>query len=826
MADKTMGHETSRKTTTFAALALALALAACASPDKVADPEIRAGRVEGPAPAETPPAAAPEPADADEPAGPRPLIATPPADAPPPSVDDLAPYFAEPPLAEALADYLAGDNRRAAAAFAAFAADAPDDPRARPARFMALLSRHDAGDTDGVADALVALADAWPDLADYARFYAASARHLERRFDDAVALGERVDRGSALHARARELVARAHVGAGRPADAVAVLAAARDEGLRSTAWALLAELHTAAGDKARAHDARVELAIRFASSSEGRAAYDALGKRPRLDRDQRFRLGAAVHAAHRHDHAIAVLSKIDKKHPRWCEARYLEGRTRERQKRHDKAWDQYEQALTCAKVRDTYAKATFSGGRNRLTADPAKARELLELHAAEFADRTTVDDALIMLAGLERAEGDDAGADAVLFRILEDHPGGDMVDQAAWDLVWPRVAAGTYAEALAMADRVLAVAPREKEYRAEGRVRYWRGRLLMHLGRDEEARAEWRTVLSEHALSWYAVLAYSRLVAHDVEAAREDLAGVVAASATPPDPLRAIPDALWTDARFRAGLELARLGLAASAQRELAAVRRPRAPASEPEPEPEPGVDADGDGEIDVPADDEALEAADPRDAFLWTRVALFHTAGAWHLGMRLARPQEPRLARTWPRGHHARVWELAHPRPFEGAVTAWAAERDIDPHWIWSIAREESGFNPTIESWANAIGLMQIILPTAKMLVRGTDHEPNRATLQRPEVAIELGSKYLAKLLGQHGTIPLASAGYNAGGGSVNRWRRAFGDVELDEFVERITFREARGYAKRVTRSFARYLWLYRGEMLALPLDPPGPPG
>ena len=137
---------------------------------------------------------------------------------------------------------------------------------------------------------------------------------------------------------------------------------------------------------------------------------------------------------------------------------------------------------------------------------------------------------------------------------------------------------------------------------------------------------------------------------------------------------------------------------------------------------------------------------------------------------------------------------------------------------------REESGFDPHIESWANAIGLMQIILPTAEFLSKGTDIKPSAQALRHPAVAVELGSKYLRKLLHQHGSLPLASAGYNAGGNAVKRWRQAFGELPLDEFVERIPYREARGYVKRVTRSIARYHWLYDGHsLLRLPMAAPG---
>ena len=91
-------------------------------------------------------------------------------------------------------------------------------------------------------------------------------------------------------------------------------------------------------------------------------------------------------------------------------------------------------------------------------------------------------------------------------------------------------------------------------------------------------------------------------------------------------------------------------------------------------------------------------------------------------------------------------------------------------------------------------------------------------------ELQVEV-TKYLAKLLDRHKVYPLASAGYNAGGGAVGKWRRQFGDVEVDEFVERIPYREAHLYAKSVTQTMARYLWLYEGQMLTLDLRPVGHP-
>jgi soluble lytic murein transglycosylase len=214
------------------------------------------------------------------------------------------------------------------------------------------------------------------------------------------------------------------------------------------------------------------------------------------------------------------------------------------------------------------------------------------------------------------------------------------------------------------------------------------------------------------------------------------------------------------------------------------------------------------------------------RRALNWTKIALYELAGAPDLATGLARREERHFGAHWPVGEHRKLWELAHQRGFSNLVERWARRRAIDPLWVYAIIRSESGFNPTVESWANAIGLMQIIMPTAKGLVEGTRHKATPANLRKPAIAIELGTKFLASLLERHPSMPLASAGYNAGGGAVAGWRKKWGRQGLDEFVERIPYAETRAYAKCVTRSVARYRWLATdGEILDVPLNPPGRP-
>jgi soluble lytic murein transglycosylase len=732
-------------------------------------------------------APAPSPAPSPGPDAAANLAPESPPPAPALTVDQLGPYFETGPLAAALDAYHAGENARAATIFDAYVLDRDqDDERIRSASLLALLAHHDAGHWQPTGERLDALAARWPLLGDYASFFAGSAHFGAEQNLAAVASLERVGPDSTLRGRAVALRARALARLDRGAEARALLELDLErEADQLSHWRLLADLHRAAGDPGPLHASLRELASRYPHLEAGRVAHRSLGTKPGLSLAQRLGIARVFHSRHAHKKTVRALESLLRDAPPgdnvWCQATVMLGRTLEKMKKRPKAWPHFEAALRCEG--DALATATFSGGRNRLRAEAYEAAEsLLSHHLESFGDRTTADDAALMRADAARRAGHEDLADQRLLDQLRRWPKGDMADAAAWALLWPRISREAWAEAVEMADRALELVPRERSYRAEGRTAYWRAVALHELGRAEEALAGWTDVLRAYPLSWYALLAHERLAR--AGKAEEAMAGVLGSVQVPADPLARIPDALALSVRFKKGVALARLGLSRSARREFARL---------------------------VPTGD-----AGQRRAWTWTLVALYDQVGAHDLATSLARGEEPWLGQTWPVGTMRRLWELAHPLAYEQLVRSWAQERKITPFWIWSIMREESSFNPTIESWANAVGLMQIIIPTAKALARGTTIPPTKASLRKPAVAIELGSKLLAQLFAQHPSIPLASTGYNAGSRATARWRRDFGHLELDRLVEHITYREARGYAKRVSRSVARYSWLYGGAAAA----------
>ena len=91
---------------------------------------------------------------------------------------------------------------------------------------------------------------------------------------------------------------------------------------------------------------------------------------------------------------------------------------------------------------------------------------------------------------------------------------------------------------------------------------------------------------------------------------------------------------------------------------------------------------------------------------------------------------------------------------------------------------REESAYRPRVSSPAGALGLMQLIPPTADRVagelgIAGFETE----RLFDPETNIRLGTYYLRSLVERFGgSRPLAIASYNAGPGGGQRWLRKNG--------------------------------------------------
>ncbi len=100
------------------------------------------------------------------------------------------------------------------------------------------------------------------------------------------------------------------------------------------------------------------------------------------------------------------------------------------------------------------------------------------------------------------------------------------------------------------------------------------------------------------------------------------------------------------------------------------------------------------------------------------------------------------------------------------------AAVNDIDYELLQALIATESGFNTHAVSPKGAIGLMQLMPPTAQRYgVRADKNSPIEKKLTDPKTNIRAGSRYLRYLIDMFpGQLELAVAAYNAGEGAVQR--------------------------------------------------------
>lgn len=153
----------------------------------------------------------------------------------------------------------------------------------------------------------------------------------------------------------------------------------------------------------------------------------------------------------------------------------------------------------------------------------------------------------------------------------------------------------------------------------------------------------------------------------------------------------------------------------------------------------------------------------------------------------------------------------IAYPVKYRNLVEQYSREFKIDYLLILSLIRQESFFRADIVSPANAHGLMQLLLDTARSIALRQDKKIYREDLFNPGTNIQLGIEFFKLLLDHYkGKIYLALAAYNAGSNRVDKWIKQFGDAAEDEFIEMIPFSETRNYVKKILSNYYYYQFYY----------------
>ncbi|HEY6644042.1 lytic transglycosylase domain-containing protein [Povalibacter sp.] len=187
-------------------------------------------------------------------------------------------------------------------------------------------------------------------------------------------------------------------------------------------------------------------------------------------------------------------------------------------------------------------------------------------------------------------------------------------------------------------------------------------------------------------------------------------------------------------------------------------------------------------------------------------------------------RPQMIHLAASWGWYDQAvatatqlRVFNdyaLLYPRPYDREVRVAAKLTDVDADLIYGVMRQESLYRADAVSSANAYGLLQLILPTARSTAqRWQRPRPSASDLLVPSTSVTLGAGQLRMLLDRFGgQTAVALAGYNAGPSAATRWLPRE-SIDPDIWIENIPYNETRTYVQRVLWHTIVFGWLRSGD-------------
>ena len=350
--------------------------------------------------------------------------------------------------------------------------------------------------------------------------------------------------------------------------------------------------------------------------------------------------------------------------------------------------------------------------------------------------------------------------------LAEHFPSNKNASAAHWRAGWLNYRLGNFNDAARIFDEQIHNFPGTTETAS---ALYWRGRLYETQDHNPaQAVANYRTIVRVYQHFFYAQMARQRLAA---------LGSTVAASVPDLDQIKT-PDVPQLAETFpEDSPHLAKAKLLANA-----------------------GLNDYIPREI----------AADP-DSGSWSALAeaqIYASYGEAYRAMRALKRALPGAASASIQSIPLAYWHILFPEPYWTIIKAESAKNNLDPYLVASLIRQESEFNPSVISYANAWGLMQLLPSNGKALAReeGMTHFQTFQLLD-PETNIRLGTRYLRQTLDKFGGVPeYALAAYNAGDSRVEDWQASGPYSGIDEFVESIPFTQTREYVQAILRNIEIY--------------------
>jgi soluble lytic murein transglycosylase len=352
-------------------------------------------------------------------------------------------------------------------------------------------------------------------------------------------------------------------------------------------------------------------------------------------------------------------------------------------------------------------------------------------------------------------------------------PNGGRASYAHWKATWLSLRQGRRADAEKGFDEQIELYPSSGEVPA---ALYWRARLAEEDGEPGKARAYYQKVSDRFRNYYYGELAREQIAKLKSD---NDPAQYALLDRVPPIDASAKvkEDALPTD-----NLRVQKAQLLENGALLDFAVRELRAAAAE------------GNGNWLAPE-----------------TARLYADAGRYDMAIEVLKRAVPSYFAvdlpSLPRSY----WEALFPKPYWVDLKRFSSSNALDPYLVAALIRQESEFNPSAVSRANAVGLMQLLPKVGKSVAKQEKLKHFSSTqLFTPGVNLQLGTRYFRGMVDKFGAFEYALAAYNAGADRVQDWLGQGKYRDPQEFVESIPFTETREYVQAILRNANVYRQLY----------------
>jgi soluble lytic murein transglycosylase-like protein len=188
---------------------------------------------------------------------------------------------------------------------------------------------------------------------------------------------------------------------------------------------------------------------------------------------------------------------------------------------------------------------------------------------------------------------------------------------------------------------------------------------------------------------------------------------------------------------------------------------------------------------------------ADPK--YIETILAVAQKAALPALSVRIgnaAWDQRDKIA-----GYDSAMYPLPTWQPLQGFA--------VDKALVYGFMRQESAFNPKARSYVGAMGLMQLMPATARIVTNKFAPETAGGNPYDPSVNMSLGQAYIGSLLNDvDNNLVRTVAAYNGGPGNVQRWDNTL-NASADPllYIATIPLNETRDFVHKVMANY----WMYQ---------------